>query len=273
MNEPRLSEGAPPDRTGAARARLMPVLARLIGELPTLDDRAWPLPPPDLVGTINSPDKRDRDTFVASGLLDLAHLLDALVSAGASLPAVPDVLDFGCGAGRLLRHIRPWAGRVGAVDRHRRALDWLEAHLPGIETTHAPDTPPLRRWPEATFDLVIANSVFTHIPLRHQDAWLRELARLLTPGGVALVTVLGDEHRERLLDAAARQALERDGAYELGPEVDPVSGEVSALAAVFQTPAACLESFGRVFDVRGRRSSSGHQDVLVLMRREHLSPR
>ena len=257
-------ESARAARLQAARQRVGSAVERLVGRAPAADDRAWPLPPPDLVASINAPDKRDPHVFVASGLEDLAHALEALLEAGLVLPALPDVLDFGCGAGRLLRHVRPWAGRAGAVDRHGDALAWIAATLPHVDTERTAGDPPLRRWPDRSFDLVVANSVFTHIPLQRQSGWLYELARLLRPGGAALVTVLATEHRDHLLDDQARQALERDGAFELGPEVDPATGEVTALAAVFQTPAACLEAFGQAFEVRHRRAMPGHQDVLVM---------
>lgn len=254
----------PAARVSTARQRATTAIARIVGDAPVGDDTAWPLPPPELIGTINSPEKCDPQVFLASGLDDLAHVLVALDESGRRLPARPDVLDFGCGAGRILRHLRPWAGRVGAVDRHGEALAWIETHLPDVDTERTPGEPPLQRWAAASFDLIVANSVFTHIPLRRQDAWGRELARLLRPTGVALVTVLGAEHRARLLDGPARAALARDGAFESGPERDPATGEVAAYAAVFQTPDACLEAFGRAFDVRHRRSAPGHQDVLVL---------
>lgn len=251
----------------AARTRCAHLVGQLTGVPPTGDDTAWPLPPTTLVGRINAPDKLDPQVFLTSGLHDLAHLLTAAVDAGVRLPESPAVLDFGCGAGRLLRHALPWASRVGAVDRHADALTWIAAHLPGAATEHTSGRPPLR-WPDADFDLVVSNSVFTHIPLHRQAAWLSELARLLRPRGVALITVLGEEHRDRLLSVSARRQLERDGAFELGPEIDPVTGDVEALAAVFQTPDACSDAFGRVFDVRLRRAQPGHQDVLVLARRD-----
>lgn len=249
-----------------ARAAWAEAVTRLTGVAPADDDRAWPLPPVDLVGTINAPDKRDPRVFVESGLRDLVHLLEAASDAGVACPATPAVLDFGCGAGRLLRHVRPWAGRVAAVDRHPRALAWIGTHLPAVDTDLTGGDPPLR-CPDASFDLLIANSVFTHIPLGGQPAWAREFARVLRPGGTALVTVLGTEHQDRLLAAADRQALIRQGTFELGPEIDPQTGEVGAFAAVFQTPAACSEAFAATFDVRLRRSVPGHQDVLVLTTR------
>lgn len=248
-----------------ARAAWAAAVTRLTGVAPAADDRTWPLPPVDLVGMINAPDKRDPRVFVESGLRDLVHLLEAASDAGVTCPAAPAVLDFGCGAGRLLRHVRPWAGRAAAVDRHPQALAWIGTHLPAVDTDLTGGDPPLR-WPDASFDLVIANSVFTHIPLARQPAWVREFSRVLRPGGTALVTVLGREHQDRLLDAAERRALDSHGTFELGPELDLATGRVTAMAAVFQTAPAWAGMLRTAFDIRLRRERPGHQDALVLSR-------
>ena len=42
---------------------------------------------------------------------------------------------------------------------------------------------------DASFDLVYAYSVFTHLPEHVQDHWLAEIARTLKPGGILIATV------------------------------------------------------------------------------------
>jgi SAM-dependent methyltransferase len=49
------------------------------------------------------------------------------------------------------------------------------------------EPPSIGRW----FDAVLALSVMTHLSRRNQARWLRELARVLTPGGVLAATVHG----------------------------------------------------------------------------------
>ncbi len=45
--------------------------------------------------------------------------------------------------------------------------------------------------PDQSFDLVLANSVFTHLKLDTAKAWIKEIRRLLRPGGIALLSFHG----------------------------------------------------------------------------------
>jgi predicted SAM-dependent methyltransferase len=64
---------------------------------------------------------------------------------------------------------------------------------------------------DGSFDLIYALSVFTHIPVQWQMAWLQELHRVLRPRGYLLCTVLGNSY-SRMLNEQDRATLKRDGA-------------------------------------------------------------
>src|SRR5262245_56601346 len=109
--------------------------------------------------------------------------------ARVEAPAVARrVLDFGCGVGnttRALAAAMPAARIVGsdpsadsiALARSRSA----KAHLTTLEFTQSNDT----RLPfdDASFDLAIAACVFHHIDAARQAHWVREISRVLRPGG------------------------------------------------------------------------------------------
>src|SRR5262249_14848680 len=50
------------------------------------------------------------------------------------------------------------------------------------------------RYRDASFDLVYAFSVFTHLPESLQLAWMGELRRVLRPGGYLLISLHGEGH-------------------------------------------------------------------------------
>src|SRR5579875_1849986 len=102
------------------------------------------------------------------------------------------VLDFGCGAGRTLRQFLGEAQRAEfwGADIDGPSIDWLSAHVsPPLHTLRSAVDPPIDL-PYATFDLIWALSVFTHLT-DSSLAWLLELHRLLRPGGLLIATYMG----------------------------------------------------------------------------------
>jgi len=64
--------------------------------------------------------------------------------------------------------------------------------------------PPLA-FADATFDLVYAISVFTHLPETLQWPWIVELHRVIEPGGVLLLTLSGEGDFERITESEREQ--------------------------------------------------------------------
>ena len=102
------------------------------------------------------------------------------------------VLDFGCGAGRILRHFLPEArlGEFWGSEIDEESLEWIAEHLSSaVRPIHHGVSPPLEA-PDGHFDLIYAMSVFTHIA-DEWSAWLVELHRLLAPDGLLIASFLG----------------------------------------------------------------------------------
>lgn len=102
------------------------------------------------------------------------------------------VLDFGCGAGRTLRHFLNEARRaeVWGCDVDGPSIAWLQRALsPPLHVLQNRPGPPLGL-DYGTFDLIWALSVFTHLT-DLSLAWLLELHKLLKPGGLLIATYMG----------------------------------------------------------------------------------
>lgn len=122
------------------------------------------------------------------------------------------IVDFGCGCGRVLRHLVPETAqaRFHGVDVDAQAIDWCREHLAdSAEFTATGRRPPLP-FEDATVDVVYGVSVFSHIPEEDQRAWLAEFTRVLAPGGVLLLSVNGAAVA-RMATAPVREQLEADG--------------------------------------------------------------
>lgn len=116
----------------------------------------------------------------------LRHLLEAYSIAidGA------DVLEFGCNVGGSSVVLAALGARLTAVDIDPNMVSLTSANLArhGLEANilHVADT---RMMPiaDASFDFILANSVFEYVEPAYLSAIIRELHRLLRPGGKLLV--------------------------------------------------------------------------------------
>ncbi|WP_131196723.1 class I SAM-dependent methyltransferase [Lichenihabitans psoromatis] len=102
------------------------------------------------------------------------------------------VLDWGCGHGRVTRHfIQNWQdARISGVDIDAENAAWCNENLPDGTFSQVPLWPPTSL-KAASFDVIFGISVMTHLTAEAQQAWLEELARLLKPGGLALLSFAG----------------------------------------------------------------------------------
>lgn len=161
-----------------------------------------PLPPlPFRMGGAHF--RRDED-FIAAALRDARRLGDTV-----GLCASSRMLDWGCGAGRLAIGVAEEFGRIAqydGVDVQRHLIAWAARHLgtrPGFRFTHVdvasarynPDGAPAHSIPGASsdYDVFHAYSVFSHLRAAEARAYMKEIARLLRPGGAAFITAFVEE--------------------------------------------------------------------------------
>lgn len=179
--------------------------------------------------------------------LDLA-MIDEFVRR---LPAEADVLDAGCGTGRMLRHLTALAPslRVSGVDLSPGMVAEARAASPDLEIIVG-DIAALPH-ASATFDGVLA--WYSLIHRAELAPMLRELLRVLRPGGMLLTGFqVGDGARHishaygHDVDATAFRRRTEDVAHE-------------ARAAGFDVAAA--------LDREPRDNEASPQGVLLLRRR------
>jgi SAM-dependent methyltransferase len=229
--------------------------------------------------TAASPDER-RAWFFESGRRSVAAIESALALTSRPLASFSEVLDFGCGPGRVLLWLRELAGAGVALwgtDIDARSIRWAREHVPWAAFAVNEPLPPLS-FPDGAFDLVVNHSVFTHLDAHYQDRWLEELHRVTRPGAILLLSVNGPhafsgferEWRANGGDpAGARAELELRGIVYLRDDAWLGSAFPDFYHSAFHRPEYVLEHWGRFFEIRGYlpRHALGHQDVVVLERR------
>ncbi|MBK5910436.1 hypothetical protein CCR85_02885 [Rhodothalassium salexigens] len=157
----------------------------------------------------------------------VAGLFQGLIHQALGGGAGHRVLDVGCGTGLLGIAASPYvatggcytgldvqAADIAAARRrfaeHSHRFVHLAAANPAYDTAGAPARPP---WPvdDASQDLVTALSVWTHFAEADAGFYLREVARVLRPGGRALITafVLDDLYRAAAPTRLGRWVFDR----------------------------------------------------------------
>jgi SAM-dependent methyltransferase len=159
------------------------------------DTGGLPVPPAALRHLVSGTD--DVEWFLRGGALGAGTVIETLRGNGIDVDA-PAVLDFGCGCGRVLRHLMGRPGwRLHGADRNLLAIAWCRKNLPFAAFDVAAAAPPLP-YSDGAFDLVYAFSVFTHLTFEMQAAWIAEARRVLKDGGHLLLSLHGDSYAARL---------------------------------------------------------------------------
>jgi SAM-dependent methyltransferase len=238
-----------------------------------------PMPPPRLRFKVAG--HYDEGLFDSSGRRSIEDISRALAGVGRRLSDFPRILEWGCGCGRILRHLSAPGQEVHGCDIDGEAVEWLGRTFPDLHVAAIDGLPPTP-YPDAHFDLIINHSVLSHLSEDYQDAWLAELRRILKPEGVLILTVLGPQaydgwvsqlphDREDLIEAAkeSRRALQREGIYFF---VDNGWAEhfPDYYQSTFHAPWYVFQHWSEFFSVLSYISEGSlkHQDMIVLRQRD-----
>jgi SAM-dependent methyltransferase len=221
--------------------------------------------------------------FLSSGKAnsdDLVHHLER--SAERSLASL-DVLDLACGPGRIAMHFDGVFKSLTACDVDPSAIAFIQKHFSAMHATVNQSRPPLP-FGDAQFDAVYSWSLWTHLPVDLQRAYLEELRRVLRPNGLALVTVNGhtflDEYQaypgaEKWWLGVTHEDLRNDGMIYhefdfLGRDrTNALTGVTASFGLSFHDPSWISNVWNDVLEVVAHEEGalSNNQDLVLLRKR------
>lgn len=231
-----------------------------------------PYPPLELAERVGALDDAEDpwELYEGVGRASMEGLLAALPD-GYQLDGCR-VLDFGCGAGRTLRHFVA-AGNPAELwgcDIDATSIEWLKESLsPPVHPFVSRERPPLAV-PDGMFDLVYCVSVFTHLS-QSWSAWLVELHRVLRPDGLLLASFMGEGEFE----AVTGEAWDEDSIGMMTMNLDQEWCDGGP--TILHSPWWIGEHWGRLFEIvsfapsgfPGREPGTGQG--LVAMRRKETT--
>jgi SAM-dependent methyltransferase len=154
-------------------------------------DLDFKMPPAEIAARIGATNLVD---YTIQGRSIYRALERALKSSfNSSFANYPQILDWGCGSGRVGRHTV--AGLANSqtfvgFDIDAYAVKWANAKF-GNHFSICATSPPLDL-SSGSIDLAYAYSVFTHLAEADMRNWISELSRVIRPGGILLFSVLSD---------------------------------------------------------------------------------
>lgn len=166
---------------------------------------------------LSHPDKQGRrwslDEFLATGEGDVTRLIRTLENLAEPVSR-HDVLDFGCGVGRIAIPLTRRFDRVTGLDAAPSMIAQAQRLNPAPDRlTFIHSDAPRLPFADASFDVVHTYLVLQHIPIDATLGYLRDFVRVLRPRGVAYFviparfgTAVGRRSHETTFDFTARAA-------------------------------------------------------------------
>jgi len=168
----------------------------------------------------------------SAGHVEVGRQLHTLVKERCCVLPEDAVLDLGCGCGRIAVHFTAsQRGEYHGLDIMNPMVEWCRAQIttrfPNFHFHHADLENTLYRggtenaatfkfpFSDSKFNVVFATSLFTHLLPDSATNYAQEIARVLRPGGRALLTffLLNSDWRERI---ASGQKLLAEFPYKIG---------------------------------------------------------
>jgi SAM-dependent methyltransferase len=234
------------------------------------------IPPPELLFLTTG--LEDSNHFVETGKASIKDIERILDLYGKKIEDFERVLDFGVGAGRIARSLGNIKELIG-VDILPENIEYLQKNMKFGKYFLNFENPPLL-FEDNYFDLIINHSVFTHINVAHQDAWLAELSRVLKPEGFALLSFHGDmpfdgyvkglrhNNRSEVALIQEREYLEK-GFVWVTDDIWSDTKFPDWYHTMFQSPQYVLNHWSRWFEILNwnKCGNLNYQDNVLLKKR------
>ncbi len=149
--------------------------------------------------------------YLNGGKMIIETVTDILKKWGPELLNGKNILDYGCGHGRVARHIKRLnPAKLVCADVWDDAVGFCAREFSADPFVISDDSPISSRW-QSFFDVVISISVFSHLPPARFERNLTALQKAMRGGGILLYTTHGN------FSAKKRSLTIPDSNFRYGP--------------------------------------------------------
>jgi SAM-dependent methyltransferase len=223
-------------------------------------------PPHELRLWVGGP---NQEVFETVGKNVALNLFEAIESLNILNSSNFNVLDFGCGCGRVLRYFNalyPESQYYG-VDPNFIGINWCQENLSNLGTFVKSSTrPPLPF--DQIFDFVYATSVFTHLPEELQYLWLEELHRVTKPGAYLVISTHGEniKNNPNALTLEEKKVFEKLGYCYRDSNANLIGKDYYDM--VWHSVSYVQNNWGKWFKIIKHidRGINNHQDLILLQK-------
>lgn len=236
-------------------------------KLHPIDDNGIAIPPARLRYRVHG--ALDRDSFLLVGQKVATDIKSLLQIVGRDISYFSNILDFGCGSARVMRHlIGGRAHQFTGTDVDPEVIQWCQKSIIGVNWHNNEYLPPTQ-YSNNSFDLIYAISVFTHLDEKYQTAWLNELYRIASVGAILIFTVHGEPIIETASLTPEQQAkLEKVGFLYVSGTTGKfkLDGLPDFYQTSYHTQNYIERIWGSLFEIVAQvpRGIGAHQNAIIL---------
>jgi ubiquinone/menaquinone biosynthesis C-methylase UbiE len=110
------------------------------------------------------------------------------------------ILDWGCGPGRITRHIPDLLDKsckIYGTDYNKDSIRWCRENIKGAVFSENSLHPPMA-FDDNTFDIILGISIFTHLSEKNHTDWFNELLRIAKRDGILIFSTQGKAFLDKL---------------------------------------------------------------------------
>ncbi|HYX68632.1 MAG TPA: class I SAM-dependent methyltransferase [Terriglobales bacterium] len=149
--------------------------------------------------------------FFQTGRTEIERVLAHVQALGVSLDPAARALDFGCGVGRLTSALATHFAECWGIDIAPRMIQLAREFHGGNPRCRffLNQTDNLRNVADEFFGFIYTSIVFQHIPRKYIRRYVRELVRVLRPGGAFVFQVVERDRTPMLRRLRNRLGIRR----------------------------------------------------------------